>query len=195
LENSFPTKTIAVFDFDHTLIIGDSFWAFLIAVAGVPRTALVVLEACVLYVFCKGASSDLRTFVKARLLRRLLAGKTLSQLAPAIEHVRRKQQWNQTMRQSLLDHHAQGHHIVIASGALDTYLHDLVQDLPHDAIICTQVDLATGAMTSGNCVRLRKAEMVKEYLAAHGPFAESWGYGNFPHDVPMLNLLKHRIIV
>ena len=46
-----------------------------------------------------------------------------------------------------------------------------------------------------NCVRKWKAQMLSEYLGTVEPFAESWGYGNFPHDVPMLNLLKHQIIV
>ena len=74
-----------------------------------------------------------------------------------------------------------------------------MQDLPHDAIICTQIEVKDGAvigtMVRGNCVRQRKAELVEEYLERNGPFAESWGYGNLPHDLPMLDLLKHRVII
>ncbi len=62
-------------------------------------------------------------------------------------------------------------------------------------MICTTVDIATGAMTSGNCVRRHKAEMVAEYMASHGPFGNSWGYGNLPHDLPMLELMKNRIVI
>jgi phosphoserine phosphatase len=100
---------------------------------------------------------------------------------------------------ALRDHHAQGDKIVIASGGLDLYLPELLQNIPYDALICTQIgtsdDIVTGEMINGNCVRLRKAELVGAWLAANGPFEQSFGYGNYPHDVPMLGLLKHRIIV
>ncbi|MDD3371960.1 MAG: haloacid dehalogenase-like hydrolase, partial [Alphaproteobacteria bacterium] len=68
-----------------------------------------------------------------------------------------------------------------------------------DALICTDIGVENGVITGdmihGNCVRLKKAERVEAWLAEHGPFDESFGYGNYPHDVPMLNLVKHRIIV
>jgi phosphoserine phosphatase len=99
----------------------------------------------------------------------------------------------------LFDHHAKGHTIVIASGGLDLYLPALVKDLPPCAVICTEMEIKdgiiTGEMTNGNCVRQRKAELVAAYMAAHGPFDASWGYGNFPHDLPMLELVKYRTIV
>jgi phosphoserine phosphatase len=50
-------------------------------------------------------------------------------------------------------------------------------------------------MTKGNCVRLRKAERVAEWLQDNGPFDDTYGYGNAPHDLPMLELLNHKIIV
>ncbi|NTU76734.1 MAG: haloacid dehalogenase-like hydrolase, partial [Alphaproteobacteria bacterium] len=81
----------------------------------------------------------------------------------------------------------------------DVYLSALLEKVPYDALICTRLqakdDVLTGLMESGNCVRQRKAELVAAYLAAHGPFAESWGYGNLPHDLPMLALVQHKIIV
>jgi phosphoserine phosphatase len=100
---------------------------------------------------------------------------------------------------ALREHNAAGDVIVIASGGLNLYLPELLIDVPHAALICTDIgmqnNVATGEMINGNCVRLRKAERVSEWLAANGPFGESFGYGNYPHDVPMMNLVKHRIIV
>ncbi len=198
-------RVLAVFDFDHTLITGDSMWPFLTDFAGWPRVLFSLSEAVLLlairYFKNKNdpALTDPRTFIKAHLLRHLLQGTPLHRFRPAIEATCRWQQWIAPMRQKLLDHHARGHHIVIASGSLDIYLPQLVKDLPHHALLCTRMevihDYTTGNMLSGNCVRQRKAEIVGEYIAAHGPFDESWGYGNFPHDVPMLNLLTHRILV
>ena len=202
----FPSgRTIAFFDFDHTLIEGESFWAFLSLVAGWPRTITAFLEGLWLYWKRKDKNpkdpeiQDMRTFIKAHLMEKLLAGRKATELSPAIKQLHGWMKWNPRMRKALLDHHAKGHHIVIASGGLDLYLMDLLEDLPHDAVICTQVAIKDGIVTSemitGNCVRQLKAELVAEYIERRGPFGESWGYGNLPHDLPMLQLLKHQIIV
>jgi phosphatidylglycerophosphatase C len=198
-------KGIAVFDFDHTLIVGDSMIPFLAYVAGWPRGLLALAEAVFLFVvrYIKNprdpALADRRTFLKAHLLQRLLAGRKLDTLAPAIAKLRDWQKWNAHVKRALLDHAAHGRCIVIASGGLDLYLPELLKELPAHTLICTQVEVKdgviAGAMPVGNCVRLRKAELVGEYLAQNGPFVESWGYGNFPHDVPMLDLVEHRVIV
>lgn len=199
------TRTLAAFDFDHTLIQGDSFWPFLGYVAGWPRTILSLIQALVLFAFdhFKGRQMSnedkLRTYVKAHLIRHLLSGHSLSSITPALSTLRNWQKWNEPIKQALLEHHAAGHHIIIISGALSLYLPFLTEEIPHHGIICTDVSLEngviTGQMTHGNCVRLRKAELLKEYISQHGPFGESWAYGNYPHDIPMMELLKYRIIV
>jgi len=198
-------RTLAVFDVDRTLIRGDSLWPFLVYVAGLPRALLALAEASVLFLLqhWRGKNDptpdDPRTFIKAHLLRRLLAGRKVDQLTSAIEKLHAWRRWNEPMRKTLFDHAAEGRQIVIASGALDLYLPALLGNLPAHVLLCTDMEtkdgIITGVMRSGNCVRARKAEMLAAYLAENGPFEESWGYGNFPHDVPMLNLLNHRVIV
>jgi phosphatidylglycerophosphatase C len=198
-------SVLAVFDFDHTLITGDSFWPFLAAVVGWPRTLAALAEGLVLLAlaYARNANDpqakDYRTFIKAHLLQRLLVGKSVGALPSAIAKTYKSQTWNEPMRKALSDHHAHGHRILIISGALDLYLPDLVKTLPQHDIVCTRVEVKdgviTGNMVSGNCVRHRKAELLGEWITVHGPFADSWGYGNYPHDIPMLGLLKHRIIV
>lgn len=199
------SRTLAVFDFDDTLVQGDSFWPFLAYVAGWPRTGFALGAALFDFGLRRlkdkndPALQDPRTFIKLQLMQRLLAGRTLASIAPALQKLRHWQKWYEPMRKELLEHKAQGHCVVIASGGLDLYLPTLLQDIPHDALICTETgvenSMITGTMPAGNCVRQRKAELVAAYITEHGPFASSWGYGNYPHDVPMMNLLKHRIIV
>jgi len=200
-----PVSTIVVFDFDHTLIEGDSFWNFLSLIAGWPHTILALIGGVGQLALGRLKSkhdpqfADHRTFLKAHLLERLVTGRKLADLPRAVETLRQRLRWKESVRTSLQEHHAAGHHVVIASGGLDLYLVELLQDVPHHGVICTQIGVAdgtiTGAMVNGNCVRLRKAELVAEYLQQHGPFAESWGYGNLPHDLPMLELVKHRIVI
>jgi len=195
------SSTIAVFDFDHTLVLGDSFFPFLGYVAGWPRTIFALKSALFLGFWDghKKEASDVRTYVKSQLMQRLLAGRRPEKLAKALDKLHAWQKWNAPIKQKLMEHAEQGHHIVIASGGLDLYLPALLKSVPYDALICTQAEVKngviTGAMANGNCVRERKAELLAQYLAANGPFTDSWGYGNLPHDLPMLNLLKHRIIV
>ncbi|MDP9127405.1 MAG: haloacid dehalogenase-like hydrolase [Pseudomonadota bacterium] len=198
-------KTIAVFDFDHTLVESDSFWPYLGYAAGWPKTigafgeGLARLGARRFKDKAGWPETDIRTFLKAHLLSRLLAGRAESQLQDAAVKLTEWTTWKEPVRQALLDHAAAGHHIVIASGGLHLYLPELLKDLPHHGLICTEIGILdgviTGEMVSGNCVRDRKAELVAQYLSKHGPFEESWGYGNLPHDLPMLNLMKHRVII
>ncbi|NTU76392.1 MAG: haloacid dehalogenase-like hydrolase, partial [Alphaproteobacteria bacterium] len=128
-------ETIAIFDFDGTLVKGDSLWPFLVAVAGRFRCLASLFEALVLYPFCR--SDEARTFIKARLLRRILGGRHVADLGPAIRKLRAWPVWNKTTLMALRDHHAKGHRVVIASGSLDVYLSALLEKVPHDALICT----------------------------------------------------------
>lgn len=197
----FAPRSIAVFDFDHTLILDDSFWSYLGLAVGWPATILAFLKAigALLVTQQHDKLLDIRTFFKAQLLERLLKGRTLSDFEVPSHRLRQRLRWNEPILKKLLEHAASGHRIVIASGGLSLYLPLLLKEIPHEALLCTEVGVnngvITGVMTKGNCVRECKAERLKEYLQQIGPIGESWGYGNMPHDLPMLNLLQHRLIV
>ena len=195
-------KNVAIFDFDHTLIMGDSLWPFLMNVAGGISCYAALAEAVAILALqhARGQTDgDDRTVVKAQMLRRLLKDRKRERLVDAAVRTRAWQKENAPLMRRLREHREQGDTIVIASGGLDLYLPELLRDVPHDALICTQIGVAdgivTGEMINGNCVRMRKAELVGEWLAVNGPFGESFAYGNYPHDVPMMELTKHRIIV
>jgi phosphatidylglycerophosphatase C len=198
-------QVLAVFDFDHTLAEGDSFWHFLILVAGWSNLLIAVVRALALFIWRHFLHQDDRTridrgtFFKQQLLTELIAGRSIDSLREAAVILHHGMRWNSAMRRALQEHYDKGDHIIIASGALDLYLPELVKDAPHQALLCTEIEIrdgrATDVMKLGNCVRQGKADRVAAYIAAHGPFGESWGYGNFPDDIPMLNLLKNRIII
>jgi len=191
--------SIAIFDYDNTLVKGDSLWPFLVAVAGRKRACLVLGKAVLGLIKERFKQKDTRTYVKEQLLLNLLGGKTNAELSPAIQSLKTWPQTKEPAITAIKKHRAAGHHILIASGSLDIYLPELLKDIPHDAVLCTQMEvkggIVTGRMASGNCVRARKAEMIRDYLAAHGPFEDSWGYGNAPHDLPMLEWVNHKVVV
>lgn len=192
-----PTRIVVFFDLDGTLIEGDSFVTFLACANGWPRTAFALLSAVIAMLLQRPA--DHRTFLKQRLLDRLLHGRKLVDLAPALQKLRAKRRLKDAVIQKMRGHKAQGHHVVIATGALTLYVPALLDDVPFDALIGVELamrgDVVTSTMLSGNTVRQVKADAVQAYLEKHGPFADSYGYGNTPHDLPMLTLLKHQIII
>lgn len=192
-------KNAAIFDFDDTLILGDSFMPFLFFVAGAKAYLFLALALFSYFLSFRQTKESLRTFVKGYLLKNTLKNKRPKDLEKAIARLLKWRKLNEPMMAALRAHHAKGDMIVIASGSLDVYMPNLLRDIPHDHLICTAIGLDNGRLTGdmplGNCVRLRKAKRVKEWLETNGPFLETFGYGNLPHDLPMLNLVKHRIIV
>ncbi|MGE4350785.1 MAG: HAD family hydrolase [Bdellovibrionales bacterium] len=188
---------IAIFDFDGTLARHDSLLPFLLAAAGWPRCLMAAVLSSPAFLFAP-QGADRRTRFKEAWLKRSLKGLNPSTLGAAVDRMRRWPQW-MASAQALREHHAQGHHILIATGSLDLYIREMLGDLPYDGILATEMEvkdgLLTGEMASGNCTRDRKAERVKAYLQSHGPFEESWAYGNAPHDLPMMALTTHKVII
>lgn len=198
---SLPSTGIAIFDFDGTLIAGDSLPRFLDEVAGVPRTrtAMVAAVAGALAAHAVGRppGADFPGSVKALLLRTLLKDIPLTAAYDAGRRLKARLRWLTPQVEALHRHATAGHRIVVASGALDVYLPILLQGLPVDDVLATDMELRddrlTGRLAAGNCVRALKAERVRPLLAAAG--GPSWGYGNRPHDLPMLALVDHPTII
>lgn len=191
-------SVLALFDYDNTLVKGDSLWPFLVAAVGRWRAVRGALAAALSIPCAWSAGKDWRTAFKEGMLRRLLGGAQVADLQNAIESMR---QWpvEKPAAQALREHRAKGHRVVIASGGLDLYLPSALAALPYDDLLCTRMEVVDGALTGrlieGNCVRAKKAQTVAAYLAQRGPFDETWGYGNAPHDLPMLALCDHRVVV
>jgi len=195
-------KRLAIFDFDHTLITGDSFLPFLAFAAGRAQTYAALAEALTLLGIRKAqhkVPQGARSFLKSHLLYRLLSGKKRDALHDAAAQTRLWQTENTSILRRLHDHHDRGDTVLIASGGLNLYLPESLRDIPHDALICTDIGVengvVTGDMINGNCVRQCKAERVASWMTVNGVFEETFAYGNYPHDLPMLNLVQHRVIV
>jgi phosphoserine phosphatase len=198
-------KTVAVFDFDDTLIFGDSMKQFLIYLVGWPALSWALIRIGLAYLWLSNASSkntetaDAKTFFKQRLVKYLIAKKPVASFDKAIAGLMGWREWNEPIVKKLREHFEAGHHIVIATGALSVYMTDMVKDLPHHGIVCTDVEvkegIATANLPNGNCVRSKKAELVAQYMRENRLFGDSWGYGNLPDDMPMLNVVKNRVVV
>ena len=98
-------------------------------------------------------------------------------------------------------HRRAGDVLVIATGSPRLVVERLAAEhCPPDLVIGTELELAadgrlTGRLAGPNCVREDKARRVGDWLAAQGPVRASYGYGNHPHDLPMLALVDHPRLV
>lgn len=189
-------RGIAFFDFDGTLVKGDSLLPFLGYAAGWGR---LLVAFAVSLLSPEPGHPDRRTGIKAALLRRTLAGVPEDKARAAARKLGKLAMWKEPAYSALKKHKADGYTIVVATGALELYIHHLIQDLPVDVVLATEMEskdgYLTGRMRDGNCVREEKARRVKAYLQTHGPFDVSYGYGNAPHDLPMLALLDHKTVI
>ena len=198
-----PGRGIAIFDFDGTLIRGDSLLPFLELVAGRTRARTSLLRAVRSALWNRAVrrgEEDSRTAVKAGLLARTLKGVPVEQARAAAGQLRGWIRWYPPMVEALRRHAAAGDRIVVATGALKIYMPDLLTGLPVDDLIATEMEVVDGRFTGrmchgGNCVREEKARRVTAYLRDHGPFSASHGYGNRPSDLPFLALMQNPTVV
>lgn len=188
-------RSIAIFDFDGTLVYGDSLPRFFACCVGWPRTLVTALLAMVMTL----GAADRRTAFKAVWLRLALHRFPVVKLSRACLRLQKQLRWIPQMRERLAWHKQRGDVIVIASGGLQLYLPEITAEFAPDHFLCTAMvadhGRLTGAMLGGNCVRQEKARRVQELLASLPDAPEIWAYGNLPHDLPMLQLATHRVIV
>lgn len=194
---------VAFFDFDGTLIHGDSLLMFIGEVIGRNRARLAFLDALRSglhrHARGRGPGVDFPGSVKTILLRRTLRGVPLADALAAAERLVHRIRWHAPLVETLKMHRREGRRVVVATGALDIYMPALLRGLDIDDLLATGMEVRDGALTgrlcTGNCVRLDKAERVRGWIAANGPFGETWGYGNRPSDLPMLSVVDRPSVV
>ncbi len=194
---------VAFFDFDGTLIHGDSLPLFVGTVIGRRRAALALADAIRSglhrHVRGRGVGADFPGSVKAIFLKRTLRGLPVADAQAAAERMIPRIRWHAPLLDTLKAHRDRGHRVVIATGALDLYMPALLRGLPVDDLLATGMEVVDGALTgrlgTANCVRLDKAERVRGWIDQNGPVGGTWGYGNEPSDLPMLALMQRAEVV
>lgn len=195
--NTTPSPRLAAFfDVDGTLVKRDSLLPFIAYCVGWPKALLTFAQA---FMHPLPDQADFKGAVKAAWL--LLALKDLPEEVAqrAAKRVTKWRVWKEPAHSALLRHKQEGAQIIIATGALSLYVPYLLEGLPMDTIMATDMEVSdgklTGHMLGGNCVRIEKARRVDLYLKTHGPFDKTYGYGNAPSDLPMLALLDESTVI
>jgi HAD superfamily hydrolase (TIGR01490 family) len=199
-----PTSPVGVaaFDFDGTLIAGDSFLPFLTQLVGrrAMGRAFVVAGPELLTAFARGSRDATKAAVLARLLTgypqqrfvdlgRAYAGQLVQQIRPA-------------MAERVAWHREQGHRLVIVSASLDVYLAPVGRLLGFDRVLATQLEAGpdgrlTGRIQGINVRRAEKSARLGQWLAEHltGRSHELWAYGDSVGDRELLAMADHPVRV
>lgn len=195
------SKKIAFFDMDHTLTANETLLPWLIEIKGVAKTYITAVIAAFLHLFI-GFPDDRRTRYKKLWLRMLLKGVKKEDAIAAAYRLYPRLKWLKEQTDALEEHLENGDEVVVATGAATLLAAILVEKRFGRAItvIGTELEILddgkfSGRLISDNCVRAAKAVAVKAYMDKNGPYEESWGYGNPPHDEPMIDLLDHGRLV
>jgi HAD superfamily hydrolase (TIGR01490 family) len=189
----------AFFDFDDTLTHGDTLPLWLATLHGWPWTVAAYAIAGSIGGFIPAAGvSDRRGRIKSLLLKLTVRGMPADRAAAVGTILKARVKWRDETIAAMRAHHEAGVRIVVVTGAATIYLPELLAGLPVDEVLGTELEIVDGCLTGRiagvNCVRAAKAAKVAEWLATHRP-DETWGYGNAPHDLKMLDLVDHATVI
>jgi phosphatidylglycerophosphatase C len=207
LDHSSPRtirRTLAAFDFDGTLVRGDSQWRFLARAAGKVPTLLTALghAPSLLGSFFPGSES--KDQVKEEIFSEMLAGKLPLELRTLGTSFARElvQKARPEVVARLHWHRSQGHIVVVISASLDLYVEPAASLLGANATLATRMEIGsdgrfTGRIEGRNCRGEEKARRLAEWLSLHGgrELFDLWAYGNSAGDKELLEMADHPVNV
>ena len=188
---------VAAFDFDGTLVAGDSLGPFLARVHGPVGAGWLLMRssAPMARAYRKGG----RDAAKARLVSRAMGGRHADEVA---DHGRLygeslARRVRPRMSERLQWHAGQGHRLVLVSASLAVYLEPFARLAGFHEVIATRLEVGpegrlTGELDGANVRGEEKARRLRELFG--GP-VELWAYGDSAGDRHMLELADHAFLV
>lgn len=189
------TRTgIAAFDFDGTLVAGDSLPRYLSRLLGRRRFASV-LSSCgpsMVAAYRMGGRDE----AKAVLLQRAVAGVDAARAAAVGESFSYvlAAQVRPAMARRVAWHRAEGHKLVLVSASLGLYLIPFGRLSGFDEVIATALEVGpdgrlTGHLDGANVRAAQKAVLLRELIG--GEDTTVWAYGDSRGDREMLAMADH----
>jgi phosphatidylglycerophosphatase C len=191
-----PGRTVAAFDFDGTVVPGDSLIPFVWHVAGPRRFLAAALRHGPRVLLATGARIGSRDAAKAAFVGSTLAGLPVSDVVAegvAFSH-RLEARVHRAALERIAWHRTRGDDLVLVSASLLVYLEPLAARLGFDAVLATALEVGqegflTGALDGAN---VRGAEKVRRLEAWLGPDpVELWAYGDSQGDAELLARADH----
>lgn len=198
-------RSYALFDFDGTMISGDSILLFLRYAHQqklcTTHHLLSALWSGIRYTLRLSSATESKQAALS-----FLAGKPQTQLDALARDFCRDvlipRLYPQAI-QAIQTHISQGLDVLLLTASPAFYLQPLASHLGLTKIIGTRVDmgvndLCTGLICGENCRGIQKPLRLAEYLTSTGcrlRYETSYAYGDTTHDIPMLQLCAHPVAV
>lgn len=189
---------VAAFDFDGTLVPGDSLHGFLALLLGRRRLGRALLSsgAAMGLGYLRGGRDGAKTAFFARALPGIEAAR-MDALGRAFGH-----QLAGCVRADLAArlgwHREQGHRLVLVSASLTDYLEPFAAEVGLDDVIATRLEVGpdgrlTGRLAGPNVRGKEKATRLRALLGSEP--VELWAYGDSRGDREMLVMADHARLV
>ncbi len=191
-----PRRGVAAFDFDGTLVRGDSLPRFLARLLGRCRFTAVLVRS---------GPSMLRGYVrsgrdgsKSALLAKAVAGLPVEQAAATGEAFARvlAERVRPDMARSLAWHQNRDHERILVSASLAIYLEPFGRLSGFDQVIATRLEVGEDGRLTGRIEgpNVRAAQKALRLTHAIGPDpVEMWAYGDSAGDREMLAMADHPV--
>ena len=193
-----PARTLALFDFDGTLIRGDSIGPYLRLALRLKAISLGEYCAVTLQTlrYLAGGLSDEQ--IKTRALR--FRGGLSPERRDALDRAFAQECLLTSVYPSglacLRRHQEAGAIVALVSASTENYMRFVAEGLGVDELLCTPV-MEDGSVQR-NCKGEEKVRRVREWVRQSGLFVDfsaSYAYGDSKSDLPMLRLCGHPVQV
>ncbi len=193
---------MAAFDFDGTMIRGDSFMPFLVKAVGPRHFGRVVIVSSPSS--AQAYRNGRRDASKAVLVKRLLSGYPADRLAELGRSYATllAPRIRPAMAERVAWHQEQGHRLVMVSASLEVYLAPTGAALGFDQVLATRLEVGedgrlTGRLHGPNVRGVEKSARLRAWLAQALPDTpyQLWAYGDSAGDRELLAMADHPVRV
>ncbi len=189
-------KKLALFDFDGTLIAGDSLHSFLRIALPAPRLALGMAQQAPRVLAALLGMAD-KSRAKERLLAELFTGWNREALQEAGRTYAAKffpRQLRPGAAQRVASYLADGFRVIIVTASMEEWVAPCAKALGAECI-ATRLEyregVFTGRFATPNCIREEKVRRIQTLLDP-SLSDEIHAYGDSPSDLPMLRLAQRQ---
>jgi len=194
------SRPAALFDFDKTLLRGESLSLFMQFVIRRFRRTLLDLPRLALWMapYAAGATSKEKMKTKAFSILRHVPEKERPDLVGAFLDEVLKPRIFEAGLEITRRHREQGHTLVLASASCDVYMEPLAGLLKFDALVSTRTRPTgpdnTPVVVGVNCYGEEKVRRMAELeFFENTNWAASYAYSDHPSDLPMFLLCGHPV--
>jgi phosphatidylglycerophosphatase C len=191
-------RRVAAFDFDGTLVPGDSLRPFLLRLLGTRRLTTALAEAgpAMALAYRRGG----RDAAKEALFRRAVTGLDADRVDESgrVFGAELAGKVRPDMARRVTWHRQGGHWLVLVSASLTAYLEPFAEHLGLDEVVATRLEVGpdgtlTGRLAGPNVRGAEKATRLRRLLGEDP--TEIWAYGDSAGDREMLQMADHPTLV